>query len=52
MADQEKQTDKELKEELKDELGLTVPPPQLTLQEEPIPNPAVEGMVEQQKKNN
>lgn len=46
----DKNVEKELSEELKNELGLTVPPPQLTLQEEPIPNPNVENMVEQQKK--
>lgn len=47
---EEKSMDKELREELREEPGLTVAPPQLTLQEEPIPNPAVEAMVDNQKK--
>lgn len=51
MANTSNGSEKELKEELRDEPGLTVPPPQLTLQEEPIPNPNVEAMVEAQKKN-
>lgn len=40
----------ELQETVKDELGLTVAPPELTLQEEPIPNPNAKEMAEQQKK--
>lgn len=47
----EKEIEKELQEELNAEPGLTKAPPQLTLQEEPIPNPNVEEMVKQQKQN-
>lgn len=49
-----KNVNEELQEELeqtvKDELGLTVAPPQLTLQKKPIPNPEAQEMAEQQKK--
>lgn len=49
MADNLTHQEKELQKELKDEPGLTVAPPQLTLQEEPIPNPALDKEVEEQK---